>query len=107
MGGWQHSIGTAHSWPGCRYVQEYLAIGEAPHEVRNMYQQRSRWTKVGTLWHLCTAAQCTRADMWAEPESMPAACSIFRSAAGNVLQQCTAPSALLVFSSQPSTKPTR
>ena len=31
----------------CRYVQEYLAIGEAPHEVRNMYQQRSRWTKVG------------------------------------------------------------
>ena len=29
----------------CRYVQEYLAIGEAPHEVRNMYQQRSRWTK--------------------------------------------------------------
>ena len=30
----------------CRYVQEYLAIGEAPHEVRNMYQQRSRWTKV-------------------------------------------------------------
>ena len=33
----------------CRYVQEYLAIGEAPHEVRNMYQQRSRWTKVTFL----------------------------------------------------------
>ena len=32
----------------CRYVQEYLAIGEAPHEVRNMYQQRSRWTKVSS-----------------------------------------------------------
>ncbi|KAK9823799.1 hypothetical protein WJX72_005584 [[Myrmecia] bisecta] len=29
----------------CRYVQEYLAIGEAPDEIRNCYQQRSRWTK--------------------------------------------------------------
>ncbi len=31
----------------CRYVQEYLAIGEAPDQVRNCYQQRSRWCKVG------------------------------------------------------------
>jgi len=30
----------------CRYVQEYLAIGEAPDEIRNCFQQRSRWTKV-------------------------------------------------------------
>ena len=30
----------------CRYVQEYLAIGEAPDQVRNCYQQRSRWCKV-------------------------------------------------------------
>ena len=29
----------------CRYVQEYLAIGEAPDQVRNIYQQRSRWCK--------------------------------------------------------------
>ena len=29
----------------CRYVQEYLAIGEAPTEIRNCFQQRSRWTK--------------------------------------------------------------
>ena len=29
----------------CRYVQEYLAIGEAPDQVRNCFQQRSRWTK--------------------------------------------------------------
>ena len=29
----------------CRYVQEYLAIGEAPEEVRNCFQQRSRWSK--------------------------------------------------------------
>ena len=29
----------------CRYVQEYLAIGEAPDAVRNCYQQRSRWCK--------------------------------------------------------------
>lgn len=29
----------------CRYVNEYLAIGEAPDEVRNCFQQRSRWSK--------------------------------------------------------------
>jgi cellulose synthase/poly-beta-1,6-N-acetylglucosamine synthase-like glycosyltransferase len=29
----------------CRYVDEYLAIGEAPEEVRNCFQQRSRWAK--------------------------------------------------------------
>ena len=30
----------------CRYVQEYCALGEAPEQVRNCYQQRSRWCKV-------------------------------------------------------------
>jgi cellulose synthase/poly-beta-1,6-N-acetylglucosamine synthase-like glycosyltransferase len=29
----------------CRYVSEYLAVGEAPEEVRNCFQQRSRWSK--------------------------------------------------------------
>ena len=29
----------------CRYLNEYLAVGEAPDGVRNCYQQRSRWTK--------------------------------------------------------------
>ena len=29
----------------CRYFSGYLAIGEAPHEVRNIFQQRSRWCK--------------------------------------------------------------
>ena len=29
----------------CRYYPGYLAIGEAPHEVRNIFQQRSRWCK--------------------------------------------------------------
>jgi cellulose synthase/poly-beta-1,6-N-acetylglucosamine synthase-like glycosyltransferase len=29
----------------CRYVEEYLAIGEAPEQVRNCFQQRSRWCK--------------------------------------------------------------
>lgn len=33
----------------CRYVQEYLAIGEAPDQIRNCYQQRSRWCKVLVL----------------------------------------------------------
>lgn len=32
-------------WQG-RYVCEYLAIGEAPEQVRNCFQQRSRWCKV-------------------------------------------------------------
>ncbi len=34
-----------HKWH-CRYVEEYLAVGEAPDEVRNCFQQRSRWCKV-------------------------------------------------------------
>ncbi len=29
----------------CRYLNKYLAVGEAPDGVRNCYQQRSRWTK--------------------------------------------------------------
>ena len=29
----------------CSYVAEYLAVGEAPEEVRNCFQQRSRWAK--------------------------------------------------------------
>ncbi len=40
----------------CRYVQEYLAIGEAPDQIRNCYQQRSRWCKVQSLtYHLLHA----------------------------------------------------
>lgn len=34
----------ANSWK-CRYVEEYLAIGEAPDDIRNCFQQRSRWAK--------------------------------------------------------------
>ncbi|KAK9803849.1 hypothetical protein WJX73_008180 [Symbiochloris irregularis] len=29
----------------CRYVQAYLALGEAPEQIRNCFQQRSRWCK--------------------------------------------------------------
>ena len=32
------------SWE-CRYVDEYLAVGEAPEQLRNCFQQRSRWCK--------------------------------------------------------------
>ena len=39
-----------HKWH-CRYVEEYLAVGEAPEQVRNCFQQRSRWCKV-SLYHL-------------------------------------------------------
>lgn len=34
-----------HGWH-CRYVADYLVYGEAPDQVRNCYQQRSRWCKV-------------------------------------------------------------
>lgn len=41
----------------CRYVQEYLAVGEAPDEIRNCFQQRSRWTKVcARSWQSCSQA---------------------------------------------------
>ena len=36
---------TMNRWK-CRYVEEYLAIGEAPEQLRNCFQQRSRWCKV-------------------------------------------------------------
>lgn len=36
-----------------RYVREYLAVGEAPHQVRNCFQQRSRWTKVSPSPSAC------------------------------------------------------
>ncbi len=39
-----------HKWH-CRYVEEYLAVGEAPDEVRNCFQQRSRWCKVRPQSH--------------------------------------------------------
>ena len=41
----------------CRYVEEYLAVGEAPDEVRNCFQQRSRWTKVIPLYVTPKASQ--------------------------------------------------
>lgn len=28
-----------------RYLPQYLAVGEAPEEARNIFRQRSRWTK--------------------------------------------------------------
>ena len=45
-----------HKWH-CRYVEEYLAVGEAPDEVRNCFQQRSRWCKVCPNVPLCSACQ--------------------------------------------------
>ncbi len=42
-----------------RYLAEYLAVGEAPDELRNLLQQRSRWTK-GHMQvpSCCTFAAC-------------------------------------------------
>jgi endoglucanase len=44
----------------CRYVQQYHAIGEAPDEVRQCFQQRSRWCKghFQTFW----SKQCPLVD---------------------------------------------
>ena len=59
----------------CRYVQQYNAIGEAPEEVRQCFQQRSRWCKghfqtfwskqcplvdrrLGLLFQLCYSSTC-------------------------------------------------
>lgn len=44
----------------CRYVQQYNAIGEAPEEVRQVFQQRSRWCKghFQTFW----SSQCPLVD---------------------------------------------
>ena len=44
----------------CRYVQEYLAIGEAPDQIRNCYQQRSRWCKVRVVlpWQMTKLPNC-------------------------------------------------
>lgn len=42
----------------CRYVQEYLAIGEAPDQIRNCYQQRSRWCKVRCLCCATVSSSC-------------------------------------------------
>lgn len=38
-------IMKANKWHCC-YVEDYLAVGEAPEQIRNCFQQRSRWCKV-------------------------------------------------------------
>ncbi len=48
---------TKRKWL-CRYVEEYLAIGEAPEQVRNCFQQRSRWCKVQMPADLCKLCSC-------------------------------------------------
>jgi cellulose synthase/poly-beta-1,6-N-acetylglucosamine synthase-like glycosyltransferase len=42
------------------YLNEYLAIGEAPEEVRNVFRQRSRWCK-GQMQVIGRAGGCTDA----------------------------------------------
>ena len=60
--------------PGCRYVQEYLAIGEAPDQIRNCYQQRSRWCKVDTC--LCSGLQLPDAAEKAALLASPGWCAV-------------------------------
>ncbi len=52
---------TEYTWRflQCRYVCEYLAVGEAPDQVRNCFQQRSRWCKVSPrLYYFSLAIAC-------------------------------------------------
>ena len=61
----------------CRYVQEYLAIGEAPEQIRNCYQQRSRWCKVGPAF-----LKFSECSLWLAGRSlMSMACSLLSSQA--------------------------
>jgi endoglucanase len=55
-----HALQKKWGWE-CRYVQQYNAIGEAPDEVRQAFQQRSRWCKghFQTFW----SAQCPLVDL--------------------------------------------
>ncbi len=46
----------------CRYMREYLAVGEAPEQVRNCFQQKSRWCKVRHCRWLHHRLCCH--DMW-------------------------------------------
>ncbi len=40
-----------------RYLAEYLAVGEAPTELRNLLRQRSRWAKGHWQVLLCAVVQ--------------------------------------------------
>lgn len=40
-------------WLQCRYVKDYLAVGEAPDQIRNCFQQRSRWCKASAVPPCC------------------------------------------------------
>ena len=62
-----------YGW-NCRYVQEYLAIGEAPDQIRNCYQQRSRWCK----GHFQVRAAPTRIPAPARARPHPRACARMR-----------------------------
>ena len=50
---------TMAKWK-CRYVEQYLAVGEAPEQLRNCFQQRSRWCKVGPYWEVVRGDPCTK-----------------------------------------------
>ena len=53
----------------CRYVQDYCALGEAPEQVRNCYQQRSRWCKVSSE---CDAVAALCMPAHPHPSYLPA-----------------------------------
>ena len=62
----------------CRYVEEYLAVGEAPAQLRNCFQQRSRWAKVRgaslftyqPVHKRCEGQHCKDSSIWLESGSV-------------------------------------
>jgi cellulose synthase/poly-beta-1,6-N-acetylglucosamine synthase-like glycosyltransferase len=53
-----------------RYLPEYLAVGEAPEEARNIFRQRSRWCKGHMQVHMergDAAEQRSTGGIWASP----------------------------------------
>ena len=55
-----HVVDFLPTLTSCVHVQEYLAVGEAPDQIRNCFQQRSRWTKVRTdsSWQAAILYSC-------------------------------------------------
>jgi cellulose synthase/poly-beta-1,6-N-acetylglucosamine synthase-like glycosyltransferase len=50
------------------YLNQYIAVGEAPEEARNIFQQRSRWTKghyqVSGEWRVECPLSIIRIKVW-------------------------------------------
>ena len=60
----------------CRYVPSYLVVGEAPEQVRNAMQQRSRWVKVRPSCTLCTPPPGLSCSRQSSTKVLPVDCRL-------------------------------